>query len=78
MIWNKNYSRCALIFKAAIVITDKNLKVLIEKKVLESILSAYFDENDVLIYSTHKSLKYVMIDGSIGILMSTPAPTYVI
>lgn len=76
VVWSKGLGVVALVFKNGIAVCTKDLAVLCKTPLKETILTAYFDNNDVLIYSTHQHLKYLLPDGSVGIITGTEHPLY--
>eukprot|EP01022_Parablepharisma_sp_SALTPOND_P015085 TRINITY_DN2102_c3_g2_i2.p1 TRINITY_DN2102_c3_g2~~TRINITY_DN2102_c3_g2_i2.p1 ORF type:complete len:1245 (-),score=113.50 TRINITY_DN2102_c3_g2_i2:5218-8952(-) len=79
VLWNKSLTLAAFIFKTGIIITDKTLSIKHQISLKETVLSVHFDDKDVLIYSTHQHIKYMLpSDGSIGIITSTEKPIYAI
>ncbi len=77
-VWSRGHGRAAFVFRAGIVVTDKDLRVLAQVRVNETVLAPHFDDKDVLIYSTDRHVKYIMPDGSTGVLLGLERPIYVV
>lgn len=66
--WSQDLNTVSFIFKSAILITDRNLKVICNEKIGESVKCGFFEDNNTFIYSTVHHLKYLLSDGSSGII----------
>lgn len=78
VICSKNFNRYAIVWSNGVTLFDKDLNSLYKIRTTENILSGYFNEHEVLIYTTHKHLKYIIDEDSFGIIASLEQPLYVI
>jgi len=76
VIWSKQFTVVAFIFKNGIAVCGKELTVFYTLPLKETVLTAHFDNNGAIIYSTHQHIKYLLPDGSLGIIVGTEHPIY--
>lgn len=78
VIWSRNFSRAAIIFKTRVTFVDKIFNTLFEHKLSEPVLSGYFNEQDSFIYSAHYHVKYIIDKESAGIIATLTQRIYLI
>jgi len=78
VIWSKNFSRAAIVFKTRVIFVDKMFNTLFEHRLSEAVLSGYFNEQDSFIYSTHYHVKYIIDKESAGVLATLTQRIYLI
>lgn len=78
VIWSKNFTKLAIISKTYITFVDKTFNLLFEVKISEPLLSGYFNDNDVFMYSTHYHVKYIINKDSCGIIVTLTERGYLV
>eukprot|EP00826_Nyctotherus_ovalis_P051230 TRINITY_DN6391_c0_g1_i10.p1 TRINITY_DN6391_c0_g1~~TRINITY_DN6391_c0_g1_i10.p1 ORF type:complete len:336 (-),score=124.65 TRINITY_DN6391_c0_g1_i10:1459-2466(-) len=77
-IWSKNFAKLAIISRTYITFVDKLFNILFEVKISEPVLSGYFNDNDVFLYSTHYHVKYIINKDSCGIIATLTERGYLV
>ena len=78
LVWSRNLSRAAIIFKTRIMFVDRNLNLIFEHRISEPVLSGYFNEYDSFIYSTHFHVNYIINKESSGVIATLTKRLYLI
>jgi coatomer protein complex subunit alpha (xenin) len=78
VVWSEDGQKLALISKFNITIANNKLQQLCAIHEIIRIKSGAFDENGVLIYSTHNHLKYCLQTGDYGTIKTLENPIYLI
>lgn len=76
--WNSKFSYAALISKKTIFLVNKSFHLVgtVEEKF--KVLSAVWNNDDVLVYTTQNHLKYSILNGDNGILKCLETPIYLL
>jgi len=78
VIWSKNFAKLAIISRTYITFVDKTFNLLFETRVSEPLLSGYFNESDIFMYSTHYHVKYIINKDSCGIIATLNERGYLV
>lgn len=78
VVWNSKFSYCALLCHKTILLTNKSFSLIgtVEEKF--KALSAAWNNDDVLVYTTQNHLKYSILNGDNGILKCLETPIYLV
>ena len=77
VVWSPDGSRCALLSKHAIVLTDKRLGGAVTVHETIRVKSGAWDEHGVFVYTTLNHLKYALPNGDSGIIRTLDVPVYI-
>lgn len=75
-VWNKGSSLCAVICKKSIFVLNKSLQRTVRINEGYKIQGAIWTEQNVVIYTTYNSIKYLLPNGDTGILKSIDKIVY--
>lgn len=78
VVWNSKFNYVALLCKKNIFLLNKNFQLVgtVEEKF--KVLSAAWNNDDVLVYTTQNHLKYSITNGDNGILKCLESPVYLV
>ena len=78
VVWNSKFNYCALLCHKTILIVNKSFNLIgtVEEKF--KALSAAWNNDDVLVYTTQNHLKYSILNGDNGILKCLETPIYLV
>lgn len=73
-----NFQYIAVTSEDSITIVSKNLEILTVIKTYDKIKSIFWNENNVIIFSTPNHLKYALVNGDTGIIKSLHKVIYIV
>ena len=78
VVWNSKWSYVALLCHKTIFLLNKNFQLIGTVEERFKVLSAAWNNDDVLVYTTQNHLKYSILNGDNGILKCLETPIYLL